>query len=171
MKVGAIVDNNGTMECHVVSIYYISNDDELFNAVNEVIKEKIEGAILLDLYRSVGYISVYHDRTRDEDCTLAQEIIRIVARTLALNVDTILGNYRRRDYVEARNIMAYLINVNTLLPLQMIGKMMGGRHHSTIIHYLKRYRDLYDGDEEFRMKVMEVEMEIKLMPISELVHF
>lgn len=155
-----------------MSIYYISDDDELFNAVDQVIKEKLnDEALLLDLYRNVGHISVYHDRTRDEDMKLAEEIIRIVARTLHLNVDTLVSRNRYGKYAEGRHICAYLIQKNTVLPLKMIGQVLGGRDHSTVINSIRQYNAYYDSDENFRDRVELVEEAIKSMPIGELVDF
>ena len=56
--------------------------------------------------------------------------------------EDILGKGKKADLVKARQICAYLMCEMLSLPLISIGKVMGGRDHSTIIYARDKIADL-----------------------------
>lgn len=44
------------------------------------------------------------------------------------------GKSRKRDYVVARQVAMYLAQKHTKMPASRIGKLIGGRDHSTVIY-------------------------------------
>jgi hypothetical protein len=57
---------------------------------------------------------------------------------------------RKREYVEARQIMAAILCNNTKWTLQEIGAILGGKDHATILHSKDVINDLCDTDIRFR---------------------
>ncbi len=51
--------------------------------------------------------------------------------------DELVGRSRRVKYSQPRKILAYLLRQNTMLTLQDIGDLIGGRDHSTVLYWVK----------------------------------
>lgn len=64
-------------------------------------------------------------------------IIKEVARMFNVQSSDILSDKRNADIVKARQVTIHLIHRCTNLSLQAIGKEIGGKHYTTIIHSLK----------------------------------
>ena len=65
-------------------------------------------------------------------------IIQVVADHYNLTTLDILSQKRSKDIVYPRQIAMYLCRNMTEVPLQEIGKAMGGRDHTTIIHGIEK---------------------------------
>jgi len=76
----------------------------------------------------------------------AEKIIELFAKTSNLTTKQIKSKTRKRDIVEARHLAIYAITFNTKLTLKKIGKLVGGRDHSTIIHAIGSGKRLIEID-------------------------
>ena len=65
-------------------------------------------------------------------------IIQVVAEHYNITTLDILSQRRSKDIVYPRQIAMYLCRNMTEVPLQEIGKAMGGRDHTTIIHGIEK---------------------------------
>jgi len=63
-----------------------------------------------------------------------EAIIEGVALYFNLPAAAILGPTRARPVAEARHIAMYLLREDAQLPLKLIGRLLGNRDHSTVIH-------------------------------------
>lgn len=63
-----------------------------------------------------------------------EAIIEGVALYFNLPTAAILGPTRARPVAEARHIAMYLLREDAQLPLKLIGRLLGNRDHSTVIH-------------------------------------
>ena len=63
-----------------------------------------------------------------------ESIMQIVADHFGITPLDIASQKRNREIVVPRQIVMYLCRNMTTTPLQLIGKYMGGRDHTTIIH-------------------------------------
>jgi hypothetical protein len=62
---------------------------------------------------------------------------------------------RKRDMVYKRIYAAVFLRKNTLFSLEKIGFYIGGKDHTTILHYLKIYKD-FKNDSLFKMYTKEI---------------
>ena len=62
---------------------------------------------------------------------------------------------RHRDVTEARKMYCYFIKQKMNLSLKEIGNSIG-RDHTTIIHNIEVFKDLYETDQDFKSKADEV---------------
>lgn len=62
------------------------------------------------------------------------EILRIVSEVTCVCRHDLMGPYRKHNIVRARHIAYYLIRSYTWLSFPGIGKLFGGKHHSTVMH-------------------------------------
>ncbi len=63
-----------------------------------------------------------------------EAIIEGVARYFNLPTTAIVGPTRAKPVAEARHIAMYLLREDAQLPLKLIGRLLGNRDHSTVIH-------------------------------------
>lgn len=71
-----------------------------------------------------------------------ESILRAASHYFSLKESDITGKSKRQDLVRARQICIYLMCDMLSVPLISIGKVMGGRDHSTIIYARDKIADL-----------------------------
>ena len=78
------------------------------------------------------------------------DILSEVCRKLNVSIIDVKGASRKREFVIARHIaMKHIHRSNPKISLKNIGKMFGGRDHSTVIYANNQYDELYEIDKEF----------------------
>lgn len=114
----------------------------------------------------------------DIDLALAEKVVgKVVAATpnvisvekirdmvcdyFALPLDAVMSKTRKREIATARQVAMYLSKQYTKSSLSVIGKLIGGRDHATVLHACSVVNDLMDTDKNFRMSVKELEQRLK----------
>lgn len=87
-------------------------------------------------------------------------IIRTVAAHYHIPVSEMLSSRRRMDCVRARQIACYLAREMTKLSYPQIGKLTGGRDHSTALHANSKVSSKIKSDEDFAAEVDVVRQKI-----------
>ena len=83
-------------------------------------------------------------------------IIDTVAAYFNLTPAQICGKSRDKDLVHARHIAMYLLREEAQRPLTEVGKILGNRDHSTILHGLNKVQDSYYSNQELRHEIEEI---------------
>lgn len=84
-----------------------------------------------------------------------KKIIEIIAQEFDITPEMLLSLKRTEDIVRARHTLyktIYRLGSNKV----QTGKILS-KDHTTILHGLKVYRNLYDTDENFRYRAKKVE--------------
>ncbi len=63
-----------------------------------------------------------------------RHIISVCAKTFNIKTGDLCGPSRKKDLVYARHITAYILITEADLPLEEVGRLLGGRDHTSIIH-------------------------------------
>ena len=79
----------------------------------------------------------------------AEFIISEVSNYFTIPTKELLGQKREREIVQARQIAMYLIRQLTDLSLPDIGKEVGKKEHSTVLHAIKKVEERLSKDENF----------------------
>lgn len=79
-----------------------------------------------------------------------QLIINVVSEHFGINSLDIIGQKRSKELVFPRQIVMYLCGEMTTESLQSIGKALGGRDHTTIIHGTKKISSELKTDENLK---------------------
>lgn len=66
-------------------------------------------------------------------------LLRKVERETGITVNEIKGKRRTRGIAFARHEAMYLLRANTSMSLPQIGKALGGRHHTTVLHGIREH--------------------------------
>ena len=98
----------------------------------------------------------------DEHARLDPEAIRDhVAGVWGVTGDALASRRRTRKVTVPRQVAMFLIRDLLDVPLQKIGRVFGGRDHSTVIHSIRRVNARCGGDPDFRAKVDEVRKQLR----------
>ena len=81
------------------------------------------------------------DQSTQEEVT-PEVILRAASHYFSLKEGDITGKSKRQDLVRARQICIYLMCDMLSVPLISIGKVMGGRDHSTVIYARDKIAEL-----------------------------
>lgn len=80
----------------------------------------------------------------------AEEILAVVAQRFGLNVANLRGPKRDRALALPRQVAMHVLRLEAQLPFMEIGKTLGGRDHTTIMHGVEKISTLLSTDEKLR---------------------
>lgn len=83
-------------------------------------------------------------------------LISLVANTFNISVDQIMDRNRTRQVSLPRQIAMYLLREEANISLPQIGKVLGGRDHTTIMHGCQKVAGLIEQDDQLRRQVVEI---------------
>ena len=86
----------------------------------------------------------------------AEDIMSTVCKYFGITKQDIIGKKKSKEVVEPRMIAIYLINELLEMPLVSIGKMFGGRDHTTIMHSRDKISDELKTSQKTKSFVSEI---------------
>ncbi len=98
----------------------------------------------------------------DDTPLTIDEILSKVANAYGISEDLIIGKNRKKEIAEARQIVVFLTQKHTKMPAQRIGKLLGNRNHSTILHSCSQVEKKIAADKMFASRVQEIESSFSL---------
>jgi len=87
-------------------------------------------------------------------------IIEAVASHFAVDRDRLLGKDRSHDIALPRQVAMYLIREETNTSLPHIGRVLGGRDHTTIMYGCEKIGGLLEHDDNLRREVMAIRQQL-----------
>ena len=147
---------------------------EVVNYIAENVSESVrdlEGIII----SIMAHATIYN---KDIDLELAQRIVRKVTQNEAkaitmddiintvckhfgLETSAIYSKSRKREVAQARQIAMYLAKNHTDLSMAKIGKLIGNKHHSTVLYACKTIEELKEVDKTFRAEMEEIQADLR----------
>lgn len=97
----------------------------------------------------------------DEPLTI-DDILNAVCAHFNVTTANVSSRSRKRDYVVARQVSMYLAQKYTKMPAARIGKLVGGRDHSTVIHSCTQVEQRLKLDHSFSEEVSSIENGFRL---------
>lgn len=89
-----------------------------------------------------------------------ENIIECVCSYYNVEYSEVVGKKKSKEIVEPRMISIYLINDMLDLPLIKIGRLFGGRDHTTIMHSRDKITELLKSDQKTKLIVGEIKKQI-----------
>lgn len=149
-------------------------DDEILNYIASNIKSNIR-----ELEGALNKLLAYSNLT-DTDITMEvamkelqniiapdkpkevtpQLILDVVSEHFHVTTDQIISKSRSSEIVKPRQIAMYLCKNMTDSSLELIGSLLGGRDHSTIIHGIKKVDEDYNNDETMNNLINTIKKKI-----------
>ena len=100
-------------------------------------------------------------KTDDMPLTV-DDIIDRVCRHYELTPNVLKGKSRKQDIVLARQLAMHLANKYTNIPATRIGKLIGNRDHSTVLHSISKIAEKLKKDALFASEVDKIEKALKV---------
>ena len=133
-----------------------SNVRELIGKLREVhLSAKISGRSVATLEDCKEIFENAQEELKNEHTS--EKIIDVICDYFNISNNDITGKKKNKEFVEPRMIAIYLICEILSPPLQEIGKLFGGKHHTTISHA----RDKISEDIKHNKKTQTLVNEIK----------
>lgn len=98
----------------------------------------------------------------DDKPLTVDDIMDTVCRHFNVSPSAVSSRSRKRELVMARQVSMYLAQKYTKMPASRIGKLVGGRDHSTVIHSCSQVEQRLKTDKAFDMEITSIEDSFKL---------
>ena len=137
----------------------ISNIRELEGAFNKIIAFSKLNNVDINLEHAQEALKdiIYPDTSRDVTPSL---IINVVAEYFGITTDDIMSKKRNSELVQARQIVMYLCRDLTEVSLSGIGKFLGKKDHTTVIHGVNKITEEIVNNEEMKIKIEAIKKKL-----------
>lgn len=98
----------------------------------------------------------------DDKPLTIDDIVETVCHHYNVTVTAVNSKSRKRDYVVARQVTMYLAQKYTKMPASRIGKLVGNRDHSTVIHSCSKVEERLKIDAGFSDELVSIESGLKV---------
>lgn len=98
----------------------------------------------------------------DDHPLTIDDIIEKVCHHFNVTPTAVNSKSRKREYVVARQVTMFLAAKHTKMPASRIGKLVGNRDHSTVIHSCTKVEQRLKLDADFRDELTSIENSLKL---------
>lgn len=98
----------------------------------------------------------------DDKPLMVDDILETVCAHFNVTQTAVSSRSRRHEYVIARQVSMYLAQKYTKMPASRIGKLVGGRDHSTVIHSCSKVEQRLKVDKAFSAEIASIENSFKL---------
>jgi len=105
------------------------------------------------------YLSNLKDRMSED------QIIKIVLERFGITHEMMVSKNRNREYVDVRLIISYILRKKCRATFVHIGHKIGNRDHTTAIHNVRKFEDVYETDVSFRKLANIVFDKVGLEPL------
>ena len=90
----------------------------------------------------------------------ATQVVRLVAEYYQLKTTDIRGERRLKTVALPRQVVMYLLRKELRLSLKEVGRVLGGRDHSTVLHGQEKVSRLLSESEDLRLDVINIRKQI-----------
>lgn len=142
-----------------IAINIKSNVRELEGALNKLLA--YNNLVNLPITMEIAEKELQNIITPDKPKEITpQLIIEVVSEHFNITVDQMISKTRSSNIARPRQIAMYLCKNMTSSPLDTIGKLLGNRDHSTVIHGIKKITEDYELNESTRMLIETIQKKI-----------
>lgn len=89
-----------------------------------------------------------------------EEAIEAVSKYYQVGKRLLLGDSRARPIARPRQILMYLLRTHLSIPLEEVGRVVGGRDHTTVMHAVEKITELATQDVQIREDIMSIKTKI-----------
>ena len=98
----------------------------------------------------------------DDKPLTIDDILDSVCNHFNVSATAVNSRSRKHDLVVARQVSMYLAQKYTKMPASRIGKLVGGRDHSTVIHSCSQVEQRLKIDRLFSDEIQSIENSFKI---------
>jgi len=89
-----------------------------------------------------------------------RRILSVVSKTFNIKTSDLCGKTRKKQITQARHVAAYLLRRELDMPLEQVGKILGGRDHTTIMHAEEKIDRSFSTNQQLRHQIIEIQKKI-----------
>lgn len=97
-----------------------------------------------------------NEETAKKRAVAPQDLVSAVSGYFSLGKRKLLGPTRARPVALPRQILMYLLRTELGLPLQEVGRIVGGRDHTTVMHAVEKISTSLSTDDRLRQDVLGI---------------
>ncbi len=105
--------------------------------------------------------SIIKNNTRPRKTLAVADVVDKVARYYDIEESSIYEKTRRKEVVKPRQIIMYILREDYQVSYPAIGKKLGGRDHTTVIHSCEKVRADLKKDSELEEEIAQVRLLLK----------
>lgn len=134
------------------------NVRELEGALNSIMcQSQLLGRVLsIDEVRTI-----IKNSSRPRKTLAITDVVEKVARYYDIDHSSIYEKTRRKEVVKPRQIIMYILREDFQISYPAIGKKMGGRDHTTVIHSCEKIKNELKSDNELEEEITQVRLLLK----------
>jgi chromosomal replication initiator protein len=84
------------------------------------------------------------------------DVITAVSKYFSIGKRPLLGDSRARPIARPRQMLMYVLRTQLGLPLEEVGRIVGGRDHTTVMHAVEKITDLASRDVQVREDLLGI---------------
>lgn len=88
------------------------------------------------------------------------EVIDAVSKYYQVGKRLLLGESRARPIARPRQVLMYILRTHLGIPLEEIGRVVGGRDHTTVMHAVEKISGLATNDVQIREDVLKIKRSV-----------
>jgi len=88
--------------------------------------------------------------------TSPENLITSVSKYFSIGKRQLLGTSRARSVALPRQILMYLLRTQLNLPLEEVGRLVGGKDHTTVMHAVEKITNLLSTDVKIREDILGI---------------
>lgn len=136
-----------------------SNIRELEGALNKLLaySNLVKTEITMDIAMKELQNIITPDKPKE---ITPQLIIEVVSEHCQISLEQMISKNRSSAVARPRQIAMYLCKNMTNIPLESIGKLLGGRDHTTIMHGVNKITEEYETNENTRTLIETIKKKI-----------
>lgn len=100
----------------------------------------------------------------DDKPLTIDDIIEQVSKYFKVTPQLINGKSRKKEIVIARQVSMYLAQKHTKMTAGRIGKLIGNRDHSTVLHSCSQIKNKMENDRNLAQQLQQIEKKFHLKP-------
>lgn len=104
---------------------------------------------------------IIKNSTRPRKTLAVSDVVDKVARYFDIDPSSIYEKTRRKEVVKPRQIIMYILREDFQVSYPAIGKKLGGRDHTTVIHSCEKIKSELKGDNELEEEITQVRLLLK----------
>ena len=85
-----------------------------------------------------------------------QDVVSAVSKYCSIGKRSLLGTSRARPVARPRQILMYILRTQLQLPLVEVGRLVGGRDHTTVMHAVDKIGQLLSTDVQIRQDILGI---------------
>ena len=79
-----------------------------------------------------------------------EEFFDIIEKKSGLTKENLTSSSRKRELVDMRQLVSFVLKTDFNRTLSSIGKTLGDRDHTTILHSIRKFYDLYETNISYK---------------------